>query len=74
VVQEQKYKGFKRQIEFLRTEVENEERISMAVRGFDSESENDKAKRMKPCVDTNRDNPSANLFTTRMNRDCVYIL
>jgi len=47
----------------------------MAVRGFDSESKNDKAKRMKSRVDTNGDNPSvANLFTTRINRDCVYIL
>jgi len=34
-------------IEFLRAEIESEEKISMAVRDFDLESENDKAKRVK---------------------------
>ncbi|XP_018392804.1 PREDICTED: uncharacterized protein LOC108771895 [Cyphomyrmex costatus] len=60
-------------IEFLR--VENEERISMAVRGFGLKSENDKGKKSKVRANNDKDIPSAaSLLTTGANKNvtCIF--
>ncbi|KYN03589.1 hypothetical protein ALC62_05562, partial [Cyphomyrmex costatus] len=62
-------------IEFLRAEVENEERISMAVRGFGLKSENDKGKKSKVRANNDKDIPSAaSLLTTGANKNITNTL
>ncbi|XP_015433580.1 PREDICTED: uncharacterized protein LOC107189534 [Dufourea novaeangliae] len=61
-------------MEFLQSEVEKEERISMAVTGFGLNNENDMAKKHKPKVDFNKNIPSATgLLTTKAEKKmCIF--
>ncbi|XP_015435709.1 PREDICTED: uncharacterized protein LOC107191234 [Dufourea novaeangliae] len=61
-------------MEFLQSEVENEERISMAVTGFGLNNENDMAKKHKAKVDFNKNIPSATgLLTFKAEKKmCIF--